>query len=267
MFKKTTIKNISSPSLRFLSKHKYLLLSTVGNFNFFKKFSSGRSFGRVVVKTSNTAIKFKNKYPINYFYFSNNRTAYISKIFINFLKPKILVKTNNNKFYTLPKIQFVTPGQLVHGWIYSDSNYTKIKFKLNQLLKDIKFFINLYLPLTYYTANFYICFLGKYNPIYAKANGSKILLFSYAQKHTFCNVVLPSGVVKYVSVTYRALLGYTSAWAKLYNYGKCGNRANMGAGYKVRGVAKNPVDHPNGGRCKSKTPELSPWGWVAKKGK
>ena len=28
----------------------------------------------------------------------------------------------------------------------------------------------------------------------------------------------------------------------------------------VRGVAKNPVDHPNGGRTKAKQPELSPWG-------
>ena len=26
----------------------------------------------------------------------------------------------------------------------------------------------------------------------------------------------------------------------------------------VRGVAKNPVDHPNGGRTKAKQPELSP---------
>lgn len=35
----------------------------------------------------------------------------------------------------------------------------------------------------------------------------------------------------------------------------------------VRGVAKNPVDHPNGGRTKAKQPELSPWGWIAKKTK
>ena len=32
----------------------------------------------------------------------------------------------------------------------------------------------------------------------------------------------------------------------------------------VRGVAQNPVDHPNGGRTKAKQPELSPWGWIAK---
>lgn len=35
----------------------------------------------------------------------------------------------------------------------------------------------------------------------------------------------------------------------------------------VRGVAMNPVDHPNGGRTKAKQPELSPWGWIAKKNK
>lgn len=32
----------------------------------------------------------------------------------------------------------------------------------------------------------------------------------------------------------------------------------------VRGVAMNPVDHPNGGRTKAKQPEKSPWGWIAK---
>jgi large subunit ribosomal protein L2 len=35
----------------------------------------------------------------------------------------------------------------------------------------------------------------------------------------------------------------------------------------VRGVAMNPVDHPHGGRTKSSSPEISPWGWVAKKNK
>lgn len=32
----------------------------------------------------------------------------------------------------------------------------------------------------------------------------------------------------------------------------------------VRGVAKNPVDHPHGGRTKTVKPEVSPWGWVTK---
>lgn len=36
---------------------------------------------------------------------------------------------------------------------------------------------------------------------------------------------------------------------------------------KVRGIAKNPVDHPNGGRSKIKKPFKNPWGLIAKKGK
>ena len=35
----------------------------------------------------------------------------------------------------------------------------------------------------------------------------------------------------------------------------------------VRGIAKNPIDHPNGGRSKIKTPFLNPWGCIAKYGK
>lgn len=35
----------------------------------------------------------------------------------------------------------------------------------------------------------------------------------------------------------------------------------------VRGIAKNPVDHPNGGRANTRRPMRNPWGKVAKKGK
>ena len=35
----------------------------------------------------------------------------------------------------------------------------------------------------------------------------------------------------------------------------------------VRGVAMNPVDHPNGGRSNTKQPLKNPWGRIAKKGK
>lgn len=48
------------------------------------------------------------------------------------------------------------------------------------------------------------------------------------------------------------------SWGNTYSYKKH---------IVVRGVAKNPVDHPNGGRTKAKQPELSPWGWIAKKNK
>lgn len=47
-------------------------------------------------------------------------------------------------------------------------------------------------------------------------------------------------------------------------YGKAGSRVIRGIRPSVRGVAMNPVDHPHGGRTKTNSPELSPWGWVTK---
>lgn len=35
----------------------------------------------------------------------------------------------------------------------------------------------------------------------------------------------------------------------------------------VRGIAMNPIDHPNGGRANTRRPMRNPWGKVAKKGK
>lgn len=46
--------------------------------------------------------------------------------------------------------------------------------------------------------------------------------------------------------------------------GKWGTYHTVKKNITVRGVAQNPVDHPNGGRTKAKQPELSPWGWIAK---
>ena len=41
----------------------------------------------------------------------------------------------------------------------------------------------------------------------------------------------------------------------------------MGFRPNVRGVAMNPVDNPHGGRTKTNSPELTPWGKIAKKNK
>lgn len=49
--------------------------------------------------------------------------------------------------------------------------------------------------------------------------------------------------------------------------GKWGSSFSLKKKIAVRGVAMNPVDHPNGGRTKTVQPERSPWNWVAKKKK
>lgn len=49
--------------------------------------------------------------------------------------------------------------------------------------------------------------------------------------------------------------------------GKWGCGFSLKKKINVRGVAMNPVDHPNGGRTKTVQPERSPWNWIAKQKK
>lgn len=63
-----------------------------------------------------------------------------------------------------------------------------------------------------------------------------------------------------------ALLGRNSnIFHSFQVQGNAGINRNYGYRPKTRGVAMNPVDHPHGGRTKSNKPEVSIWGWIAKK--
>ena len=46
--------------------------------------------------------------------------------------------------------------------------------------------------------------------------------------------------------------------------GKAGRSRRRGKRPKVRGEAKNPVDHPHGGRTRGGRPEVTPWGRLTK---
>lgn len=81
-------------------------------------------------------------------------------------------------------------------------------------------------------------------------------------------VKLPTGLTKKIfSLSYVRLGRNSNEFNKKLRLGKAGNKAKIGGKPKVRGVAKNPVDHPNGGRTKAFTPNKTPWGSVAKKSK
>ena len=78
-------------------------------------------------------------------------------------------------------------------------------------------------------------------------------------------IILPSKQIKFFLPNNICFIGKNSlSVKKLFKPGKAGYNSNVGFKPIVRGVAMNPVDHPNGGRTKSCTPEKSPWGWVAK---
>jgi large subunit ribosomal protein L2 len=82
------------------------------------------------------------------------------------------------------------------------------------------------------------------------------------------SVRLPSGAIKKLLLTCRAVLGRVSNgdWQNRV-IGKAGRSRNLGRRPTVRGVAMNAVDHPHGGgkggRSKGK-PTQSIWGWTCK---
>ena len=87
-------------------------------------------------------------------------------------------------------------------------------------------------------------------------------------------LVLPSGEIRQVSVECRATIGQVgNAEHENVILGKAGRSRHRGIRPITRGVARNPVDHPNGGgQGKSKggggwQQLTSPWGLLAKGGK
>lgn len=106
------------------------------------------------------------------------------------------------------------------------------------------------------------------HPKYSVSNGTYCYIIEKYMDYNIINILLPSKKYKYISgwsfvINGRNSLVHFNALTK----GKAGSLKIYGKKPKVRGVARNPVDHPHGGRTKTNQPEKSIWGWVAKKGK
>lgn len=74
-------------------------------------------------------------------------------------------------------------------------------------------------------------------------------------------VKLPSTLTYFFLKDVRCFIGKnTNFFTNKFVEGKWGTSLSRTKQLSVRGVAMNPVDHPNGGRTKAKQPEKSPWG-------
>lgn len=103
---------------------------------------------------------------------------------------------------------------------------------------------------------------------YSLANGTFSQILESFLDFNLVKVLLPSKNIKFVSGWDFGYLGRNSQTNYNYNItGKAGSRILFGSKPKVRGVARNPVDHPHGGRTKTNQPEVSIWGWIAKRNK
>lgn len=103
---------------------------------------------------------------------------------------------------------------------------------------------------------------------FALSNGTFCQVLETFLDFNLIKITLPSKKIKIISGWSYVILGKNSKEDYSYNrLGKAGINYLLGKKSKVRGVAKNPVDHPHGGRTKTNQPEVSIWGWVAKRNK
>jgi large subunit ribosomal protein L2 len=78
-------------------------------------------------------------------------------------------------------------------------------------------------------------------------------------------IEFPTKLKKWVYGYKLATLGRASnIFHKQEIFGKAGYYRLLNNRPTVRGVAMNPVDHPHGGRTKTSSPEVTPWGRIAK---
>lgn len=103
---------------------------------------------------------------------------------------------------------------------------------------------------------------------FALSNGTYCQVLENFFDFNLVKIILPSKSTKIFSGWNFVLLGKNSQEDYIYGrLGKAGLNTLLGKKPKVRGVARNPVDHPHGGRTKTNQPEVSIWGWIAKRNK
>lgn len=100
---------------------------------------------------------------------------------------------------------------------------------------------------------------------YVRSPGSSGFLSKMDKRTSTALVRLPSGVRKVFSIFSIGSLGSNPlSDNKYWKSNKAGYYKNFGKKSKVRGVAKNPIDHPHGGRAKSISYQRTPWGKTTK---
>ena len=100
---------------------------------------------------------------------------------------------------------------------------------------------------------------------YVQSPGSKSTIIKMDTRTGSALVKLPSGVRKVFSIYSIGSLGRPSLKEnKSVNITSAGFKTIRGFKPQTRGVAKNPVDHPHGGRTKSIKYPRTPWGKTTK---
>jgi len=186
----------------------------------------------------------------------NKGVGIVSKIIRNKKKLSSVVQYSTGSVVINSHIHGTRIGQFVFSSVLPYKFWSNFKTSCLVLLKFLlKFSI---------ISNIFVSNISKY----AVSAGTFCQVLEFYTDYNLVKVVLPSKQVKIFTGWGFCILGRNSnIHTKYFIPGKAGSLKLFGKKPKVRGVARNPVDHPHGGRTKTNQPEVSIWGWIAKKNK
>lgn len=255
------ISNKLTPGTRHSVKYKNINLTNYKKKIFYNKFySSLKSF--TGNKTIRRRIKFKK-------IISLKKNKILNKLFTCIfvdLLPNSLRRLKIGRFKNIYNLEYFAftntfqyPGFINFNFLYL-YNSTHPRKLIGHTL-PLKFIpINTLISSVFNTTN--------KKPTFSRSFGSSSIRLKNIKKSKLVLLKLPSSNLKFFPNDTFSCFGELSGLTnKKLIEGKWGYSLKFFKKINVRGVAKNPVDHPNGGRTKAKQPELSPWGWVSKKGK
>lgn len=177
-----------------------------------------------------------------------NKVSYINS-FVS------LIKFSDGTYSYILSAHGTKPGKYIFNTIKPPKFSLKYSLNCNVIIRYLKYnsiFYNLEIKLNNG---------GKY----AKSAGVFCKLININLDKNLAKIILPTGKIKIISVFCFVSLGRVSnIFYKTQIFSKAGFNRNLGIKPSVRGVAMNPIDHPHGGRTKSNSPELTPWGKIAK---
>ena len=260
------------------SRSLYKLLSPlpiqlkVKKFFFSKKSTSGRSSkGSILCRTKGRSLLHKAKYPYTSKPFRYLTLSFVASIFSTPLKLKmfsLILSSSGTISYTHStyshKLFLVSKLYSLFSREGSMSIKTKKFFYLSKFIKIPQLF-------------FLILQLPKHKPVslleifpnkgiqYIKSPGSKALITKIDTVQNLSLVKLPSGVYKVFSAFSMGSVGIVPIPSKnFFKNTNAGFKTRLGRKPLSRGVAKNPVDHPHGGRNKAIRYQRTPWGKTTK---
>lgn len=160
-----------------------------------------------------------------------------------------LIKYSNGSFSYILAASKLRPGDIIFSTITPTRFSLPYRSGCNVILRylDYKF--------VFFNIEVNEPFGGKY----CKAAGTYSKIISLNFDRNLVKIVLPTGVIKILSMFNMVTLGRSSNLDNFNNFfSKAGYSRGLGFRPNVRGVAMNPVDNPHGGRTKTNSPELTP---------